>query len=144
MRTTTTPMMKSAAVSASDSASTDRPPTSENDRAGNCDEEEHAGQLKRQQIVLEKRRGDSSHRVQLRQLLLVEITGDDQLLRQLRAQDDPDLAEKAEADESGRQLPAESAGVRQLGGMPEIEKHHHEQENHHDCAGIHQDLHHAD
>jgi hypothetical protein len=52
-RTPITPIMKSAAVSASDSASTDSPPSSENDGAGNRDEEQNARQLEGQQIILE-------------------------------------------------------------------------------------------
>ena len=64
--------MNSAAVSASDSASTGCPPPREHDRACNCDEEQDACQLEREQIVLEQRLSDRAYCVQLLKLLFVE------------------------------------------------------------------------
>src|SRR3982751_455554 len=114
-------MTKSAAVSARDSASTDAPSSAEDHGAGNRHQQQHARQLEREQIVLEERRRDRAHRIQLLQLLLVEITRHNQLLREFRAKNDHDLAEEAEPNETSRQLPAEASGVRQLRRVPEVQ-----------------------
>src|SRR5436305_11604255 len=81
-RTPITPTMKSAAVSARDSASIDRPPAREHYGSGNGDEQQHAGQLEGEQIILEEWCGDRSDGIQLRELLLVKIARHDQLLRE--------------------------------------------------------------
>src|SRR5947208_16237473 len=98
-------MMKSAAVRASDSASTGGSPPSEYDGSGDRHEEKHARQLERQQIVLEERRRDSADGVQLLKLLSVELARNDQLLRKLGAADHHGLASPTEPNESGRQHP---------------------------------------
>src|SRR5437762_12998244 len=95
MRTPITPMMKSAAVRASDSASTDCSPSSEYHGADDGDEQQHARQFERQQVVLEQWRRDCSDGVQLLQLLLVEIAWHNQLLWQVLPQDDRYLAQHA-------------------------------------------------
>src|SRR4051812_8322142 len=138
-----TPMMKSAAVSARDSASTDGPPAPEHHRAGDGDEEQDAGELEGEQVVPEQWLRDRTDGVQLLQLLLVEITRHYQLLRQLRTENHHDLAQQAESDEPGGQLPTRTARGRQLRWMPEIEEHDDEQEHHHDRAGVDQHLHYA-
>src|SRR6476619_5069545 len=101
IRTPITPMMKSAAVSARDSASTDSPPAAEHDCARNRDEQQNARQLEGQQILIEERLGDRAHRIQLVELLLIEIRRDDQRLGELGAQDHHDLAQQAKPDEPG-------------------------------------------
>src|SRR6266852_7595106 len=114
-------MMKRAAVRASDSASTGGPPSSEYHRARYRHEEQNARQLKRQQIVPEERLRYHAHGVQLLQLLLAEVGRHDELLRELGPDDHHHLAEKSEADQSGRELPPGAPDVRQLRWMPEIE-----------------------
>src|SRR2546423_11564260 len=146
MSTPTTPMMKRTAVKKRDSASTDSPlsaPTQHNG-ARNCDEEQHAGQLEREQVILEQRVGDYANRVQLLQLLLVEIPRHNELLWQLGAQNDQDLTEEPEADCAGGQFPPGATHVGDLRRMPEVEEHHNEQKHDHDGAGVDEDLHHAD
>src|SRR6266566_1079802 len=91
-RTPITPMMKSAAVSASDSASTDYPPSTKHNGARDSDEQKYAGKLERQQIIREERLGNHPDGVELLQLLLVEITWNDELLRELGANDHHDRA----------------------------------------------------
>src|SRR5205814_3894679 len=118
-RTPMTPMMKSAAVRARDSASTDGPSAAEYHGAGNGDEQQYARQLESKEIVLEERRGHRSNRIQLLQLLFVEVAWDDELLRQLRAQDYHDLAEKAEANEASRQAPAHAVPISHARRRPE-------------------------
>src|SRR5437016_14577013 len=108
-------MMKSAAVSASDSASIDGSSTAEDDSTRDGDKEQNARQLEGKQIILEEGRGDRSYRVQLLQLLLVVVTGDNQLRRQLRPNDDHDLADQTQSDESRCELPTQPARVSQLG-----------------------------
>src|ERR1700693_5659361 len=95
MRTPMTPMMNSAAVSASDSASTGRPPSSQDDRASDRYEEKHARQLEREQIVLEQRRGDRSDGVELLELLLVELSRHHELLWEVGADDGHHFTAKA-------------------------------------------------
>src|SRR3954464_9403265 len=113
-------MTKSAAVNARDSASTDAPASAQYDGAGDGYEQQDARQLEGEEIVLEQRRGNGADGIQLGQLLLIEITRYDQLLRQLRAQDDHDLAEKANPDQPRGELPAEPPRIRQLRRMPKI------------------------
>src|SRR5687768_10594690 len=108
-RTPTTPMMKSAALSASDSASTGRPPSSQHYSSPHRDEEQHARQLERQQIIAEQRLCDTPDGVELLDLLLVEIRRHDQLLRQLGAGDHHDLGQKRQSDKARRKLPAGAA-----------------------------------
>src|SRR4026209_1408117 len=100
MRTPTTPMMKSVAVSASDSASTGRPPPSQHNRARDCNAKQHARQLECEQVVPEQWLGDSSHGVELLQLLGVEVARYDELLRKLRAGDYHDFAQESQPNQS--------------------------------------------
>src|ERR1700680_497293 len=144
IRTPITPMMKSAAVRASDSASTGGPPPSEYDRARYGYEEKDARQLERQQVVSEEWLRDHAHGVQLPKLLLVEVARHEELLWKPGPDDHHDLAEESEPDESGRELPPGAARIRKLRWMSEIEEHDHEQEHDHDRAGVDQDLHDAD
>src|SRR3982074_3446904 len=118
MRTPITPMMKSAAVRASDSASTGCPPSSEHDRSRYRHQKQHAGQLERQQIIPEQRLRDHAHRVQLLQLLLVEVAPDEQLRWKFCLGDDNDLAQEADSDERRGQLPPGAASISQLRWMP--------------------------
>src|SRR5258705_5537239 len=111
MRTPTTPMMKSAAVSASDSASTGCPPSSQNYRSRNGYEEQHTRQLEGKQIVLEQRFGDRSYGVELLKLLRVEVTGHDELFGKLGARDHHDLAQKSHPNQSRRQLPSRPPSI---------------------------------
>src|ERR1700704_3851228 len=90
IRTPMTPIMKSAAVSASDSASTCRPPPSQHHRARNRHEQQHARQLECEQVVLEQWLGDDSDGVELLKLLSVEVTGDHELRGKPGAGDDHD------------------------------------------------------
>src|SRR3954464_5306322 len=143
-RTPTTPMMKSAAVSASDSASTGGPPPAKYDGASDRHQQQNARELECQQIILEQGLGDGAHRIQLLELLLVEVARHDELLGQLGAEDHHDLAQEAKPDEPGGELPARPACVGELRWMAEIEQHDHEQEHHHDRACVHEYLHHAD
>src|SRR5712664_4672126 len=136
MRTPITPMMKSAAVSASDSASTGCPPPCQHDRAGDRDQQEHAGELECEDVIPEERLGDSSNGVQLLELLLVEIGRHDQLLRKFCPSDDHDLTEQPKADQTGGELPPFPSGGGQLGGMAEVEQHDDEKENDHDGARV--------
>src|SRR5689334_23004081 len=142
MSTPTTPMMKRTAVKKRDSASTGRPLSAPTQHHGarDRDQEQHASELEREQVILEQRIGDYANCIQLLQLLLIEIPWHDELLWELRAQDDHDLAEQAESDCPGRELPPDPARVGDFRRMPEVEQHHHEQEHDHDCAGIDQDL----
>src|SRR6267143_3816353 len=100
MRTPITPMMKRAAVSASDSASTGCPPPSQHDRAGDGYQQEHACELECEDVIPEERLGDSSNRVQLLQLLLVEVGRHDQLLGKFCPSDDHDLTEQPKAHQA--------------------------------------------
>src|SRR4029453_18713754 len=52
------PMVNSTAESASDSASTDSPPSPDDNGAGDGHEQENARQLEREQVVREERLGD--------------------------------------------------------------------------------------
>src|ERR1700704_2101294 len=137
-------MMKSAAVRASDSASTGGPPPSQHHCARYSHEEKDAGQLERKQIIPEEWFRYHAHGIQLLQLLFVEVGRYDELLGKLGSGDHHDLAEESEPDESGRQLPSGAARIRPLRGMPEIEEHDHEQKHDHDRAGVDQDLHDTD
>src|SRR5437763_15340420 len=71
-RTPTTPITKSAADSASDSASTRIPPSAKHNCAGNSDEQEHTRQLEREQILVEQWTRDRSDRAVFRQLVCRE------------------------------------------------------------------------
>src|SRR5216117_2138507 len=129
-------MMNSAAVRASDSASTDGSPPSEYDGSGNRDKEKHARQLERQQIVLEERLRDHADGIQFLELLLVVTGGHDQLLRQLGANDHHDLAQQPESNEPSREPPSRTAQVSELRWMSEVEQHDHEQKHDHDRARV--------
>src|SRR5690349_16352206 len=61
VRTPTTPITKSAAESASDSASTRIPPSPKHHRPRNRHEQENARQLEREQIFIEQRPRDRPH-----------------------------------------------------------------------------------
>src|SRR5688500_729383 len=87
------PIVKSAAVSASGSASTDRSPSSEHDRAGNRNEQQHTGELEGQQILVEQRLGNHAHGVQLLQLALIVSRRHDQRRWQATARDHHDFRE---------------------------------------------------
>src|SRR5258706_11221035 len=142
MRTPITPMMKSAAVNASDSASTGCPPSSEDHGPGYRNQKQHARQLERQQIIPEQWLRDHAHRVQLLELLLVEVACNDQLRWKFCLGDDNDLAQQANSDERRRQLPPGATSISQLRWVPKIQQHDDEQEHHHDRAGVDEDLHH--
>src|ERR1700737_4909182 len=116
MRTPITPMMKSAAVSASDSASTGCPPPRQHDGAGDRHQQEHACELEREDVIPEKRLGDDSNRVQLLELLFVEVGRPQQLLGQFGSSDDHDLTEQAKPDQTGSELPPLSPRGSQLRG----------------------------
>src|SRR5450759_4073185 len=73
LRTTIPAKRKSAAVRASDSASTGGPPPSENHRSSYRHQKKYARQFERQQVVLEERLRYHAHGVQLLKLLLVEV-----------------------------------------------------------------------
>src|SRR5512132_547706 len=137
-------MMKRAAVSTSDSASTYCPPSCQYDGARDRDEEKHARKLKGEEVVLEERLGNDADSIQLLELLVVEAAGNDKLLRKSRTDDDHDLAEEAEADQPRCQLPTGAAHIRKLRRVSEVEQHHDEKEYDHDCTGIHQHLHDPD
>src|SRR5688572_10052833 len=94
-----TPTMKSAAVSARDSASTGRPPSSQDDRTSDRHQQKHARQLEGEQVLSEQRFGDHAHGVQLLELLRIEVRRDHELRGKSGAQDDHDQAEKREPDE---------------------------------------------
>src|ERR1700694_5445657 len=144
MRTPITPMMNSAAVSASDSASTGCPPSRQHDRAGDRHQQQHARELECEQVIPEERLGDHSNRIQLLELLLVEVSRHYQLLREFGPSNDHDLTEQSKTDQSSGELPPFSSGVHHLGRMAEVEQHDNEEENNHDRARVDQHLHDAD
>src|SRR5688572_13715838 len=92
-----TPIVKSAAVSASDSASTDRSPSSEHDRAGNRNEQQHTGELEGQQILVEQRLRDHANRIELLDLALIVSRRDDERGRDTAARDNHDFREQNQA-----------------------------------------------
>src|SRR5688572_3681505 len=93
-----TPIVKSAAVSASDSASTDRSPSSEHNRAGNRNEQQHTGELEGQQVLVEQGLRNHADRVELLQLAFVVSRRNDQRRRQATARDHHDFREQNQAN----------------------------------------------
>src|SRR3954467_2210592 len=110
-----TPMMNSAAVSASDSASTDGPPAAKNDGTSDGDEEQYARQLECQEVLVEQGLSDRANCIQLFELLLVEVGRDHQRFGQRRAQNHHDLAQQSKSNEAGDELPPLASCRRQLG-----------------------------
>src|SRR5581483_8783879 len=147
--TPTTPIAKSAAEIASDSASISvssqelAAPAANDDGADDRHEQEHAGDLEREEILVEQRLGHRRHRA-------LRLLDDGQRVRRPRDRRERlgmtrgrELRDQREAEQGGDETYAFAAHVGD-GARSQVQQHDHEQEHDHDRAGIHQDLDDAD
>src|SRR6266508_3065925 len=144
VRTPTTPMTNRAADRASDSASMAVLPSAEHHRPGYRYEQQHARQLEGQQIFLEQRSRHGANRAVLRHL------GDRKAARNfvprcdVATPDHHDLGDQNDSDGGSAQRCPSASAVCDLRRMTKVEKHDHEEEDHHDRAGVDEHLHDAD
>src|SRR5918997_1179221 len=138
--TPTTPIVNRTAEKNSASASNVPPRLAENDRADEGDEQEHARDLERQQVLVEQRLGDRGDRAPPSDLLRGEPLRQLEAGRDLRPTHREHLREDRQPDRAGGEPPAEPPRVRGLLGAPEVEQHDHEQEHDHDGARVDENL----
>src|SRR6185503_6287860 len=142
-RTPVTPSVKSTAeMTRAGSSSTLEFPLRQHHRADDRGEEEQAGDLERDQIGVEQGAGDRRHHALLlhrRHRALGELNGRGGRRVAQHAQ-----LQQQRAGEQGAD--PETHGSLQVGrpGAPQVEQHDHEEEQHHDGAGVDEHLQHRD
>src|SRR5689334_8673719 len=131
------PIENSTADSASDSASIDLPPAPDDDSADDGDEQQDARQLEREQVLVEQRLRDAADRAEITNSLRVVASAGDERLRHSLAGERRHLRQEHDPEQCCDELAPLASHVGDLGRLPEVQQHDHEQEHHHDRAGVH-------